>query len=56
LLSGGIKPEDADQLSNFSHPQCIGFDINSGFEIQPALKSIGLLKHFITKIRGNEVA
>lgn len=51
LLSGGIKTEDAEMLSNFEHPQCIGFDVNSGFEIQPALKDVALLKSFTTKIR-----
>lgn len=51
LLSGGIRPEDADKLLKFEHPQCIGFDINSGFEIQPALKNVTLLESFITEIR-----
>ncbi len=51
LLSGGIKAEDADKLLNFEHPQCLGFDVNSGFEIQPAYKDVTLLKSFITKIR-----
>lgn len=51
LLSGGIKAEDAVMLLHFDHPQCIGFDVNSGFEIQPALKDVTLLKLFITKIK-----
>lgn len=51
LLSGGIRPEDAETLKHFEHPYCIGFDINSGFETEPALKDINLLKIFIEKIR-----
>lgn len=51
LLSGGIKPVDAGILHQFDHTACIGFDINSGFEIEPALKDVGLVKEFIQKIR-----
>lgn len=50
LLSGGITPDDAGQLLQFTHPQCIGFDINSGFEIRPGLKDPDSAKAFIQKI------
>lgn len=52
LLSGGIKLEDALVLKNFQHPQCIGFDINSGFEIEPGIKNIEQVKEFIHTIDG----
>jgi phosphoribosylanthranilate isomerase len=54
LLSGGIKPDDVGILNKFDHPWCIGYDINSGFEIEPALKDVGLVKKFIQKIRQHE--
>ena len=47
FLSGGISLEDKDSLKLFNHPQCFGFDINSRFEIEPALKNIDLIKNFI---------
>lgn len=51
LLSGGISPDDIDTVKSFSHPKCIGIDINSKFEIGPALKDAELAKQFIDKIR-----
>jgi phosphoribosylanthranilate isomerase len=50
FLSGGISPEDADRVRNFSHPMLYGLDVNSRFEIQPALKDAGLLKDFIDQL------
>ena len=52
LLSGGIQLEDAFLLKNFQHPQCIGFDINSGFEVEPGIKKIEEVKQFIDTIDG----
>lgn len=51
LLSGGIGPDDVEDIKAFHHPQCIGIDLNSCFESQPALKDIKQLKAFIKKIR-----
>jgi phosphoribosylanthranilate isomerase len=51
LLSGGIQPDDAETLKRFEHPYCIGFDLNSGFETEPALKDVNLLKKFIDKLK-----
>lgn len=51
LLSGGIGPSDALTLP--SHPLMAGIDINSRFEIRPALKSIVHLQQFIEQIRKN---
>ncbi len=50
LLSGGIAPEDADRLRNFSHPRWAGIDLNSRFETSPGHKNIPLLNNFITRI------
>ncbi len=54
LLSGGIGPEDAELLSHWQHPQCIGFDINSRFEREPGIKDINKIKTFINTIRQHE--
>ncbi len=50
FLSGGIGLEDKSKLLSFLRRQesklCIGIDINSGFEIEPALKNIEKIKEF----------
>ena len=51
LLSGGIDPEDAEQLRQFHHEKCLGFDINSRFVIEPGMKDIEKIKQFITALR-----
>ena len=38
LLSGGIGPDDIEDIKKIQHPQFAGVDINSKFEISPALK------------------
>ncbi len=43
LLSGGIGPDDTG-CQSFHHPKCIGIDLNSKFEIEPALKDVEKLK------------
>ena len=57
LLSGGIGPDDAERIlrstsgrsqgENYHHPKCIGFDLNSRFEIEPGIKDIIKLKTFL---------
>ncbi len=49
LLSGGIGPDDAEKVRSFHHPQLAGIDLNSRFELSPALKDIEKLKQFITE-------
>ena len=55
LLSGGIGPDDAERLTSHLSPltskHCIGIDLNSRFEVAPALKDINKLKEFIKKVR-----
>jgi len=50
LLSGGITKNDVQALLLFLNRQeskkCIGIDINSGFEIEPAMKNIANIKEF----------
>lgn len=51
FLSGGIGPDDLNEIKEFSHPLLCGIDINSGFEINPALKDVKKIRQFISKIR-----
>lgn len=52
LLSGGIRSDTFEEIKAFFHPQFAGIDLNSGFEISPALKDMGKLNNFIEKIKG----
>ena len=51
LLSGGIGPDDAERIKVFHHERCIGIDLNSRFELAPALKDVTALKEFIKNIK-----
>ncbi len=46
LLSGGITKNDAKEIKKFNHPAFLGVDINSGFELEPALKNTNEIKEF----------
>ena len=50
LLSGGISPDDAERVKAFNHPKCIGIDLNSKFELSPALKDVNKLQEFIKEL------
>ncbi|THD66834.1 phosphoribosylanthranilate isomerase [Robertkochia marina] len=58
LLSGGIGPEDLKALEGFllspEGRNCVGIDVNSGFELEPGLKDDKRLKNFISRIRETE--
>ncbi|MBP5680638.1 MAG: phosphoribosylanthranilate isomerase [Bacteroidales bacterium] len=47
LLSGGIGPDSAEALQQFSHPCWEGIDLNSRFESAPGVKDIHLLRKFL---------
>ena len=51
LLSGGIGAEDVSALQQFSHPMCIGIDINSRFEFSPAFKDTQSIHKFIKSLK-----
>lgn len=51
LLSGGIGSEDAIELSRFRHDQFVGIDINSKFELAPAVKSKDIIETFLTVLK-----
>lgn len=51
LLSGGIGAESVERIKQFSHPQCVGIDINSKFEVSPAMKDVEKLRKFVHDTR-----
>ena len=51
LLSGGIGPDDGERVRAFQHPKCIGIDLNSKFELSPALKDVEKLKRFLENVK-----
>lgn len=53
LLSGGIGPESAEAIKAFDNPFCVGYDLNSKFEIEPGLKNVDILKDFLPKLPNN---
>lgn len=50
FLSGGIGPNDIQSIREVNHPKLTGVDLNSGFEEEPGLKNIEILKKFIDNI------
>ncbi len=51
LLSGGIDETMVEIIKNIKHKKFLGIDVNSGFEIEPALKDINKLKTFFKNIK-----
>lgn len=51
FLSGGIKLEDLQVIRQIKDPRLYGVDINSGFEILPALKDVSKVQQFIAGIK-----
>lgn len=51
FLSGGIGPDDANEIKKIDHPKLTGIDLNSGFETEPGLKNIEKLNKFISEIK-----
>lgn len=53
LLSGGIHSDSAGELQKFSHPRLAGYDLNSRFETQPALKDPEQIQHFFNELESS---
>lgn len=51
LLSGGIGPDDVERVRSFRHSMFAGIDLNSRFEIEPAVKDVEKLRTFIKAVR-----
>lgn len=50
LLSGGIGPGSIDQLRDFRHPLFAGVDLNSRFEVSPAVKDAAMVRKFVQQL------
>ena len=51
FLSGGINAEHTETIKSLNLKRLYAIDLNSGFEIEPALKDISLLKKFIEDVK-----
>jgi phosphoribosylanthranilate isomerase len=51
LLSGGLGPESITKLRTLRHPRWCGVDLNSKFELEPALKNVAVLQEFLGEFR-----
>lgn len=51
LLSGGIGPDDAEEILRIRHPLFAGVDLNSRFETAPAMKDVERLRGFVDRLR-----
>ena len=52
LLSGGLSPDNLTEVLKIKHQSFYGVDLNSKFEIEPALKDIEKLEKAFELIRG----
>jgi phosphoribosylanthranilate isomerase len=53
FLSGGIGPQDTNNIKGLKNPSFYGIDINSRFETSPGIKDIMSLNTFISGLRLN---
>lgn len=48
MLTGGIGPSDAERVLSIRHPLFLGVDLNSRFELSPAVKDVSAITRFIS--------
>jgi phosphoribosylanthranilate isomerase len=53
ILSGGITLDNCKDIVTIAHNKLYGIDLNSGFEIKPALKDVSRLASFIDCLKEN---
>ena len=46
FLSGGIAPGDIQLIKSVQHPFLFGVDLNSGFETEPGIKNMEMIRAF----------
>ena len=51
VIVGGIAPEMVNDIKRINHPLFYGIDINSKFEIEPAVKDIDIIKQFLQALK-----
>jgi len=55
LLSGGLDEFSVEAVNHLDLPMLVGVDINSKFEIEPALKDVAMVKRFVDVLKENPV-
>ena len=50
LLSGGLDEFSATAIQQLDLPQLVGVDVNSQFEIEPALKDVEMVERFVNRL------
>jgi len=56
FLSGGLSPENIDDIFNLATKKIHALDLNSKFETEPGLKNIESLKSAFQLIRANKIS
>ncbi|MCW3073768.1 MAG: hypothetical protein JWP69_837 [Flaviaesturariibacter sp.] len=51
FLSGGIAPEDIENVRDLKHPYLYAIDINSRFENSPGIKDLDSVETFIAQLK-----
>jgi phosphoribosylanthranilate isomerase len=51
FLSGGLSPDNIEEVININHPMFYGVDLNSKFEIAPGLKDIEQLEKAFDSVK-----
>lgn len=51
FLSGGLDTENLKKVKDLGHPQLYAVDLNSKFEIEPAVKNVEMLAEALKNIR-----
>ena len=51
FLSGGIGPDDIEELKTFQNPFVFAVDINSCFEVEPGVKNIDAVTQFLNNLK-----
>lgn len=55
FLSGGIDLKSIQSVLNLELPQLYGIDVNSKFELSPAVKDISKIKKLVKEINSNNI-
>ena len=53
FLSGGIGLADVEKVKAFHHPFLYAVDINSMVEVEPGIKDMEQVKHFLEQLKAN---
>ena len=56
FLSGGIGAQDNERINKFTHDKLYALDVNSGFELEPAVKNADQIEMFVEKLENLEMS